>query len=62
MEAGSRRGLEEGVGQGMMEKGAGYEDIDHKTIIAHLFYLSKDFTLNFSSGVQVTAPGTAANR
>ena len=31
-----------------MEKGVGYEEIDHETIIAHLFYLCKVFTLNFS--------------
>ena len=49
MEVGSRRSLEEGVGQGMMEEGTGNEDIDHDKIIAHMFYLSKVFTLNFSS-------------
>jgi len=49
LEVGSRRGPEEGAGQGMMEKGAGNEVIDHNKIIAQMFYLSKVFTLNFSS-------------
>ncbi len=46
--AGGRRSPEEGAGQGMMEKGVGYEEIVHETIVAHLFYLCKVFTLSFS--------------
>jgi hypothetical protein len=38
LEAGGRRSLEEGVGQGMMEKGTGNEEMDHKKIIAQMFY------------------------